>query len=207
MHRRGAVARQQPISRASSRRAPRLTPTHETAATRYTAPLLLAAALFVAAGGFVHLREWLDTYRQVPASAAGAAVVRIGFPVNAATSVVVALALAFVAIRRMHVRSHVVVAAILFQAGSLAALILTRTGSLLGWTEPIWTLGADQSRAVEIGALISLTTVLAVAALQRRVPGRGGPRLGPNHICIGGLSAVGLAAGAAEVLESLPPDQ
>lgn len=143
-------------------------PEGDTSPHRYAAPLLLAAALFVAAGGFVHLREWLDTYRQVPASAAGAAVVRIGFPVNAAASLVTAVALAFIAARRSRFAPLVVGAAVLLQAGSLAVLILTRTGTLLGWTEPIWTLGADQSRAVEIGALISLTGVIAIAALQRR---------------------------------------
>ena len=145
-----------------------MTPARHLPAKRHAAPLLLAAALFVAAGGFVHLREWLDTYRQVPASAAGAAVVRIGFPINAAASLVIALALAFTAVRRTRFAPHVVATAILFQAASLAGLILTRTGTVLGWTEPIWTLGADQSRAVEIGALISLTAVIAISALQRR---------------------------------------
>lgn len=145
-----------------------MTPVRETPGKHYTAPLLLAAALFVAAGGFVHLREWLDFYRQVPASAAGAAVVRIGFPMNAATSLVIAVALVFCAVRRTRFSPHIIAAAILFQAGSLAALIITRTGNLFGWAEPIWTLGADQSRAVEIGALISLTTVLAIATLQSR---------------------------------------
>lgn len=145
-----------------------MTHSPETRTTRYTAPLLLAAALFVAAGGFVHLREWLDTYRHVPASAAGAAVVRVGFPMNAAASVAVAVALALCAVRRTRFAPHIIAAAMVFQAASLAALILTRTGSFLGWAEPIWTLGADQSRAVEIGALLSLTAVVAVAILQRR---------------------------------------
>ena len=45
--------------------------------------LIVVAAVFVAAEG-IHLREWLDTYRHVPASVPGAAVVRVGFPVNAA---------------------------------------------------------------------------------------------------------------------------
>lgn len=140
----------------------------ETRANRSTAPLLLAAALFVSAGGFVHLREWLDTYRHVPASAVGAAVVRVGFPLNAAASVLLAVGLVFCAVRRTRFAPHIVAAAILFQAASLASLILTRTGSVLGWAEPVWTLGANQSRAVELGALVSLTMVVAVAALQRR---------------------------------------
>lgn len=145
-----------------------MTPARETRTTPYTAPLLLVAALFVAAGGFVHLREWLDTYRYVPESAPGAPVVRVGFPINAAASVVIASALAFCAIHRTRFAPRIVAAAILFQAGSLAALIVTRTGTFLGWAEPIWTLGANQSRAMEIGALFSLTTVLGIGFVQQR---------------------------------------
>jgi hypothetical protein len=140
--------------------------------------MLLAAASFVAAGGFVHLREWLDTYREVPASAAGAAVVRVGFPLNAAASAVVAGALVFCAMRRTRFAPHIVAAAIVLQAGSLAALVLTRTSSLLGWAEPVWTLGADQTRAVEIGALISLAAAVAVATLPGRARSRSGAALG-----------------------------
>jgi hypothetical protein len=154
-----------------------MTSASDTAPSRYTAPLLLAAAAFVAAGGFVHLREWLDTYRQVPAGAAGAAVVRIGFPINTATSLVIAVALVVTAVRRTRFQTHVVAAAMLFEAASLTALILTRTGTLLGWTEPVWTLGADRTRAVEIGALISLAAVVAVRAQDRR----SGPRALPGR--------------------------
>jgi hypothetical protein len=64
------------------------------------APLLLSAALFTAAGGYVHLREWVHTYRAIPASAPGSALVRIGFPVNAAASAVLALALVACAFHR-----------------------------------------------------------------------------------------------------------
>ena len=139
---------------------------------RHAAPLLLAAATFVAASGWVHLREWLDVYRDVPATAAGAAVVRVGFPVSAAVSAVVVLALLATALRGRRTRTYVGVAAAaaLFQAGSLAALILSRTGSLFGWAEPVWTRGADQIRAVEIGALAVLGVVAAILALQRRRP-------------------------------------
>ncbi len=138
--------------------------------TRFAAPLLLAAALFVAAGGFVHLREWLDTYRHVPASAPGGAIVRVGFPVNAAVSVVVAVALVFCAVHRTRFAVRIVAAAILFQAGSLAVLIRTRTGSFLGWSEPVWTLGAEQSRAMEVGALFSLLAALVIGVLHGARP-------------------------------------
>lgn len=58
---------------------------------RPAAPLLLLSGVFVAAGGFVHLREWLVTYRHVPTSLPGAEVVRIGFVINAAVSAVLVL--------------------------------------------------------------------------------------------------------------------
>ena len=144
--------------------------------TRHSAPMLALAALFVLAGGFVHLREWLEVYRDVPAQVPGAAVVRLGFPVNAALSVLMASALIVCASRRIRFAPQVVVAAVLFQLGSLGALIATRNGSLLGWSETGWTLGASQSRAVEIGALIALAAVAAIAwqdrhvALPRTVP-------------------------------------
>jgi len=135
---------------------------------RHTSPLVVAAAVFTLAGGFVHLREWLDGYRDVPASLPGSFVVRIGFPVNAAASVVLAAALTYCAVRASRLAPLVLAGAAVFQAGSLATLILTRTGSVLGWAEPVWTRGANQSRAVEIGALLALTAVASIAAMQRR---------------------------------------
>ena len=133
-----------------------------------TALFLAAAAIYVAAGGFVHLREWLDIYRNVPAAAAGSAVVRVGFPFNAGVSLVVAVALGFCAWRRSRLTSYVVAGAALFQVASLGALIVTRTGSLFGWSERTWTPGANQTLAVEVGALLSLAAVVAVAAAERR---------------------------------------
>lgn len=130
--------------------------------------MLAMSALFVAAGGYVHLREWLDLYRHVPADSPGAAVVTVGFPVNAGVSLLFAGALALCAWRPQRLAPLVVGGAALFQLASLALLIATRTGSVLGWTEPSWTPGADQTRAVEIGALISLAAVAAVAVVHRR---------------------------------------
>ncbi len=136
---------------------------------RPTTPLVVAAAAFVAAGGFIHLREWLDGYRDVPASAPGAAVVRIGFPINAGLSLVIAIALIVTMFALRRFAPLVVGAAVVFEAGSLAALILTRTGSLAGWMEPVWTTGANETRAVEIGAMAALAAVIAVVALRHRV--------------------------------------
>lgn len=132
---------------------------------RFTTPMVVLSAMFVGAGGFIHLREWLDVYRQVPANAQGSAVVRIGFPLNAAASLVVVIALVLVFRRRSRLTQPVILAAIAFQAASLATLIATRVGSVFGWSEPSWTPGAEQTRAVEAAAIIALVTL---AALSRR---------------------------------------
>lgn len=135
---------------------------------RRTTPLVLVAALFVAAGGFIHLRDWLDIYRSVPSSVAGAGVVRFGFPVNVGVSVVLAVALVVTVFRWRRFAPAVVGATVVFQAASLAALIISRTGSLAGWMEHAWTVGANQTRAVEIGAMAALAAVVAIVAMQRR---------------------------------------
>lgn len=139
---------------------------------RHRAPLVLAAAAFIAAGGYVHAREWLDTYRNVPADAAGAVVVRVGFPLNAGMSLLLAGALVVTLFFGRRFAPWVTVAALVFQATSLAVLIGTRVGSVLGWAEPIWTVGADQTRAAEIGALVALAASLLLPVMARPVRGR-----------------------------------
>lgn len=126
----------------------------------------------MAAGGFVHARDWLDIYRQVPSDLAGAAVVRVGFPINVATSALLVLALVACAATRSRFTSIVAAAGLVFQGGALATLIKSRTGSVFGWSEPAWTLGADQSRAVEIGALIALSAVLMIISAHSRPAAR-----------------------------------
>ena len=136
--------------------------------TRLTRPLIVVAAALVAAGGYIHLREWLDTYRNVPSAAPGSFVVKIGFPVNAATSLVVAGALLAAAWRFQRYLTVIVAGAVAFQAASLAALIQSRTGSVFGWKEPVWTDGANQARAVEIAALLALVGVIGLRSRVRR---------------------------------------
>ncbi len=131
-------------------------------------PMLLAAAVFSAAGGYIHLREWLDTYRGLPASVPGGWVVRIGFVVNAGASFVLAAALLLVAVKFSRLLIPTLLASIGFQAGSLGVLIASRTSSVFGWSEPVWTLGANQIRAVEIGALLALAVTGALATATRR---------------------------------------
>ena len=131
---------------------------------RVTTPMVVLAAVFTAAGGFIHLTEWLDLYRHVPAGSPGADVVRLGFPLNAAASLLFVIALALVHRRRSRLTQPTIVAALAFQGASLAMVIATRVGTAFGWTEPSWTPGAEQSRAVEIAAIVAL---LALALLVR----------------------------------------
>ncbi len=153
--------------------------TRETGTIRHAAPLLMAAAVFMAAGGYLHIREWLGGYRGIPDSVPGWFVVRVGFPVNAAASALLAAGLVYCAVRASRLAPLVVIGAALFQAGALATLILSRTGSVFGWSEPSWGRGPNQTRAVEIGALLALAGVAAIAAMQRRrVPAWLGPRSG-----------------------------
>jgi hypothetical protein len=135
---------------------------------RLTTPLVIAAALFVAAGGYVHLREWLEGYRNVPVEAPGAAVVRVGFVVNAAASFAIAAALVVTQLVGRRLAPLVMVGAALSQVAFAVAVVVSRTGSLGGWQEPVWTRGASQSLAVEIGALVALAAVASVALLERR---------------------------------------
>lgn len=131
-------------------------------------PLVLLAAVFTAAGGVVHLREWLDTYRDVPASVPGAAIVRVGFPVIAGVSVVLAVLLVATVFLWLHLRRPARLAAAALATASLAALVVSRNGSLLGWMESGWSRGAKQAAAVEVGALLTLLLAMVVAHRSER---------------------------------------
>lgn len=131
---------------------------------RLTGTMLFASAAYVVAGGYIHLSEWLDEFRFVPTAAPGAALVRLGFPVNGALSVVLAVVLLAAAVRLPRLVVPAVVVTMAFQAASLAFVIASRIGTVLGWSEPVWTTAAEQTRAVEIAALITLA---AAGALHR----------------------------------------
>ena len=136
--------------------------------SKLTIPLAIASAAFVAAGGYVHLREWLDTYRNVPSSVPGAEVVTVGFPVTAGLSLVAVLVILGTAVLRPAWLRLVAVASLVWQAASIGALVISREGSLLGWMEPTYTPGAEQILAVEIGAIVCLAALLGLDALERR---------------------------------------
>ena len=136
--------------------------------TRSTTLALVLSSMFIAAGGSIHLREWLDVYRHVPVNAPGAAVVRLGFPLNTAASFVVVIALVVVVrSARLSLTLAVIFGALAFQAASLGTLIATRLASVLNWSESGWSSGAEQTRAVEVAAIAAL---VALAALSVRRP-------------------------------------
>jgi hypothetical protein len=113
----------------------------------------LAAATFVLAGGYIHFDLWRDGYR---------AIEYIGplFVANAVASAVLVLAL----LLRPDVR--VAMAGVVFSAGSLVALVLSRTTGLLGFTERGWSDMAVQATTAEIGAIVAI----ALVVIDRRRP-------------------------------------
>jgi len=107
----------------------------------------ITAATFVLVGGGIHLDLWRSGYRGIQ---------YIGplFVANVAVSVLLFLALLI----RADVR--IAAAGILFSIGSLAALVLSRTTGLLGFTEKAWTDLAVQATTAELGAIVALALVL-----------------------------------------------
>ena len=70
-------------------------------------------------------------------------------------------------------RAGVSLAGIAFAAGSLVALVLSRTVGLFGFTEMIWTPDAIKTLASELGAITTLGFILL---LQSGHPARMQPR-------------------------------
>ncbi len=107
----------------------------------------LAAATFVLAGGYIHFDLWRGGYR---------AIEYIGplFVANAVVSVLLVLAL----LLRPDVR--VAIAGVLISVGSLAALVLSRTTGLLGFTERGWSDMAVQATTAEIGAIVAIALLM-----------------------------------------------
>lgn len=123
----------------------------------------LMAAGLVVVGGVVHLSLWRGGYRGIPA---------IGplFLVNVVVSGLIAARLLFGGGRLT------VIAGMAVAAGSLVALVLSRTVGLLGFMEATWTPRAAQAVAAEVGAVVSLALVLTVGK-RRDDDGRLGGRI------------------------------
>ena len=133
--------------------------------------VLLVASVAVLAGGGVHLHDWLLTYRHLPASFPGSAVVRIGFPLNVIASLAVAGALAVCVFRPFRFTPFVIAGAFVFQLTSLASLVLSRTDSVFGWSEPAWTSSANRTRIVEVVALLALAAAGSALVAERSLTG------------------------------------
>ena len=103
----------------------------------------LLAAGFLLFGGILHYGLWMSGYRSIP---------KIGplFMANFIGSL--ALAAAVVVSRR----TTVAIVGITFAAGSLAALVLSRTVGVFGFTENVWTTPAIRTLTSEIGAIVTL---------------------------------------------------
>ncbi len=114
----------------------------------------IAAAVFVLVGGLVHLQLWRSGYRTVP---------YIGplFIANVAVSAVLALV---VVVRHIRV---VTIAGIAFSVASLAALVMSRTVGVFGFTEPAWTDQAIRASTAEIGAIVAFAVLLITSGRPR----------------------------------------
>jgi hypothetical protein len=126
----------------------------------------LAAATFILAGGYIHFDLWRDGYRAIDS---------IGplFVANAIISVFLVVALL--------VRPHAAtaIAGVLFSVGSLAALVLSRTTGLLGFTERGWSDMAVQAVTAEVGAVVAIALVLVARRRPAAAPAIAGVRRVP----------------------------
>ncbi len=131
----------------------------------------VVAAALVLIGGVLHLNIWRTDYSgsHLPGSVPGSFVVKVGFPVNAAASLVLAIALIVLGERLL-----VAVAGVLFEAASMVTLVLSRGVGIFGWKEQGW--GNKPTSVlvlvVEVAATVSLLVLATVAVgadrLRRR---------------------------------------
>lgn len=141
---------------------------HRTTADPLGRGLTVAAAVGVAAGGLLHLQIWADAKRDIPAQVPGVWVVQEGFLLNVAASILVALALLTVAFRPATPGGRLaLIAALAVEAGSIAALVLSRGPGIFGWSEKGWDGDAKQVLAVEVVALLLAGAALARTTLRR----------------------------------------
>ena len=127
------------------------------------------ASAFVLAGGLIHYRLWQKTYRFTPDQVPGAWVVKAGFPVNAALSLLLAaglIAVGYGVMMRFHL--PVVVAALALELGSIFLLVMSRWWSIFGWEEKGWDTDAKRTIVVEALAAVTLIGLLVLDALSRR---------------------------------------
>jgi hypothetical protein len=114
----------------------------------------IAAAVFVFLGGLVHLQLWSSGYRVIP---------YIG-PWFVANAMVSALLTVVVLVRPARA---VVIAGIALSAASLAALVMSRTVGIFGFTERAWTDQAVRAVASELGAIAAFAVLVVASRPQR----------------------------------------
>lgn len=139
---------------------------------RVRTAIRVAAAVLVVIGGVLHLNIWRTDYRgsKLPGSVPGSFVVKVGFPVNAAASLLLAIALVVLAERLV-----VVIAGVLFEAACILTLVLSRGGGVFGWKEQGWGNKPTSVLVAEIAATVALVVLAAVIVGADR----GRRRLGP----------------------------
>ena len=119
--------------------------------------LRLATAVLVAWNGSVHLRLWRDGYKAIDD-------VGVLFLVNVIVAAVLAVA---VLAKPVPV---VLAAVVAFSAGSLVALVLSRTdGGFLGFMEAGWSEDAKQALVSEVGAILTAGTLLVLGLRHPQV--------------------------------------
>jgi len=124
--------------------------------------LRIVAAILVLIGGLLHYRIWDDRYRDIPDGALpGLNVVKVGFPVNAGVSVLLAILLIVFGRRPI-----VWLVTLLFEVGSIVALVLSRQASIFGWEEKGWDSDAKQVLLVEVLAVVLLGLLLTFDFLR-----------------------------------------
>lgn len=132
----------------------------------------LAAAVGVLAGGLLHLKIWNSDYRTLPGGGVipGAWVVKVGFPINAAVSVLVAVAVGLTAFGLVAaIRRFVIPVALAVEVASIAALVASRQSSIFSWTEKGYDTHAKQVLVVELVTVVLLVAAAVLpTALRRR---------------------------------------
>ncbi len=107
----------------------------------------VVAAGFVLVGGLIHLQLWQDGYR-------GIRYIGPWFLANMVVSALLVVAL----LARRDVR--IGIASVVFSVASLAALVMSRTVGLFGFSERIWTDASVQATAAEVGAIVAVAVLL-----------------------------------------------
>jgi hypothetical protein len=121
--------------------------------------------------GFVHLRLYFDSYRDIPAENLGRS-----FVLNAVASVVAAVVVLAWAHRLA------LLAPLLLANSTLVAFALSRTDrGIFGFTERGWNPTPDAALAVIVEIVTGLLAVVALALESARPAGSGAPPAAPGY--------------------------